>query len=333
MTPCDTTLTGAAKPTMFAWLAICTLLLTGCPWQSYVQKHSGLPPVAFQGKPTLEQLMSAVNTTQLVKQLQSQGARLSVSGAPTLKAQIIVDQPRKFRLSAGLFDFTATEVDFGSNDQLAWLWVKQQPEPAVYYVHHDQLATTAARNFLPLDLNWITEALGLVYLDPAGYHEGPFELEGGKYEIRSRLESPSGEVLRRMIVDNRFGWVLEQHLTLTNGRVLASVKASQHSFYPRQGVSLPHRVQIQLFPGTENQMAFQIDVPRYQINNNVGDASQIWSLPEYEGYPQIDLSKVAPPEVGRYAPPTLQQQVPPAGLNSPPTRIASPRYSRDLLNR
>ena len=110
--------------TVLGFVASCTLILTGCPWQSYVQKHSGLPPVAFQGTPTLEQLMSAVNTTQLVKQLQSQGARLSIAGAPTLKAQMIVEQPRKFRLTAGLFDFTATEVDFGSNDQLAWLWVK-----------------------------------------------------------------------------------------------------------------------------------------------------------------------------------------------------------------
>ncbi|MBA60958.1 MAG: hypothetical protein CMJ76_01205 [Planctomycetaceae bacterium] len=329
----DTTLPASFKRTWLARFAVCTLLLSGCPWQSYLQKHSGLPPVAFQGKPTLEQLMSAVNTTQLVKQLQSQGARLSVAGAPTLKAQMIVDQPRKFRLTAGLFDFTATELDFGSNDQLAWLWVKQQPEPAVYYVRHDQLATTAARNFLPIDLNWITEAVGLVYLDPAGHHEGPFELENGRYEIRSRLQSPSGEVMRRMIVDDRFGWVLEQHLTLANGQILASVKTSQHSFYPRHGVSLPHRVQMQLFPGTENQMAFQIDVPKYQINNNVGDASQIWSLPEYDGYPQIDLSKVTPPEVGRYAPPTLQQQIPPTGLHSNQTRIASPRYSRDLLNR
>ena len=67
------------RQTVLIGFAVFTVMFTGCPWQSYVQKHSGLPPVAFQGKPTLEQLMSAVNTTQLVKQLQSQGARLSVS--------------------------------------------------------------------------------------------------------------------------------------------------------------------------------------------------------------------------------------------------------------
>ncbi len=316
-----------------ACLILTTILFTGCSWLSYFQRHSGLPPTAFEGKPTLEQLMAAVNSNQRVKQLQSQGARLSVSGAPTLKAQIIVEQPRRFRLTAGVFDFTATEVDFGSNDQLAWLWVKQQADPAVYYVHHDQLATTAARNFMPIDLNWITDALGLVYLDPAGNHEGPFELERGKYEIRSYLQSPSGNLLRRMILDDRFGWVLEQHLTMANGRVLASVKASKHSFYPKHGVSLPHRVQIQLFPGTEHQTAFQIDVPRYQINSNVGDATQLWSLPKYDGYPQIDMAKMAPPQVGRYAAPTLQQQIPPAGLNGNQSRIASPRYRSDLLYR
>jgi hypothetical protein len=112
-----------------------------------------------------------VNTTRLVKQLQSQGARISIAGAPTLKAQMIVEQPRKFRMTAGLFDFTATEVDFGSNEKLAWLWVKQQPDPAVYYVHHDQLATTAARNFLPIDLNWITEALSVTIWGSLASHD------------------------------------------------------------------------------------------------------------------------------------------------------------------
>ena len=80
----QTTSVHSITRTVVAFVASCTLVLTGCPWQSYVQKHSGLPPVAFQGTPTLEQLMSAVNTTQLVKQLQSQGASLSIAGAPTL---------------------------------------------------------------------------------------------------------------------------------------------------------------------------------------------------------------------------------------------------------
>ncbi|MGC6450949.1 MAG: hypothetical protein ACON5G_10715 [Pirellulaceae bacterium] len=320
-------------PTVSLCLLMGCLLLTGCPWQSYVQKHSGLPPVAFQGKPSLEELMSAVNTTQMVKQLQSQGAKISVAGAPTLKAQFIVEQPKKFRLTAGLFDFTATEVDFGSNEQLAWLWVKQQADPAVIFVRHDQLATTAARHYFPIDLNWITEAMGLVYLDPAGFHEGPFEHQNGSYEVRTRLQTPSGEVTRRMIIDNRFGWVLEQHLTQANGQILASVKASEHSFYPRYGVSLPHRVQIQLFPGSEYQMAFQIDVPRYQINNNVGDANQIWTMPKYDGYPQIDLSKMNPPQATQYAPPTIQQRIPASLPGANQSRIASPRYSSDLLIR
>ena len=129
-----------------------------------------------------------------------------------------------------------------------------------------------------------------------------------------------------------FGWVLEQHLTLDNGKSLASVKASKHSFYPRYGVSLPHRIKIQLFPGQQNQIAFQIDVPRYQINSNMGSASQLWTMPKYDGYEQIDLSTMPAPQTSYYYP---LEQVQPAPGNMPryQTQIASPRFRGDNFNR
>ncbi|MEC7564078.1 MAG: hypothetical protein VX738_00205 [Planctomycetota bacterium] len=315
------------------WLLAVLPWLTGCPsWNNYVQQHAGLPPQAFQGKPTLEMIMTAVNTSQLVHQLQTQNARISIPGAPSLKANVIIDRPRRFRLTAGLFDFTRTEVDLGSNAERAWLWIREQPEPAVYYVRHDQLASTAAKYYLPIDINWLTEAMGLIYLDPAAQHEGPFALEQGKYEIRTRITSPMGPLNRRLIVDDRFGWVLEQHLTLDNGKSLASVTAGKHSFYPRHGVSLPHRIHIQLFPGQQNQLTLQIDIPRYQINQNTGDASQLWTMPQYDGFPQIDLSTMPAPQTSYYYPlkPTPVTPVQPPNYQP---QIASPRFRGDHLIR
>ena len=316
-----------------AALLMSIMLLTGCPaWNNYVEQHAGLPPVAFTGRPTLETIMATVNTSQSIQQLQTQNAKVSIPGAPSLKANVVIDRPRNFRLTASLFDFTRTEVDFGSNQELVWLWIREQPDPAVYFVRHDQLATTAAKYYMPIDLNWITDAMGLVYIDPAEHHEGPFDLGQGKYEIRSRIQSPMGDLNRRLIIDDRFGWVLEQHLTLDNGKSLASVKASKHSFYPQHGVSLPHRIKIQLFPGQQNQIAFQIDVPRYQINANMGNASQLWTMPKYDGYEQIDLSTMPAPQTSYYYP---LDQVQPAPGNIPryQTQIASPRFRGDNFNR
>ena len=97
------------------------MLLNGCPaWNNYVEQHAGLPPVAFTGRPTLETIMATVNTNQAIQQLQTQNAKVSIPGAPSLKANVVIDRPRNFRLTASLFDFTRTEVDFGSNHELVW---------------------------------------------------------------------------------------------------------------------------------------------------------------------------------------------------------------------
>ena len=136
-------------PTVSLCVLMGCLLLTGCPWQSYVQKHSGLPPVAFQGKPSLEELMSAVNTTQMVKQLQSQGAKISVAGAPTLKAQFIVEQPKKFRLDS--------QPGYLISPLLKLILVATNSWPG-YGSSNKQIR----RSFLSATISWLQLPLGII---------------------------------------------------------------------------------------------------------------------------------------------------------------------------
>jgi hypothetical protein len=112
----------------------------------------------------------------------------------------------------------------------------------------------------------------------------------GKIELHSRLTAPTGHLTKITEVDERYGWVLAQHLYDERGQLIASAKSSQHRYYAQHGVTLPQHVEIQLAPGQPNQMAFNLDVGEYRINNLSGDPTQLWTIPRPEGFPLLDMA-------------------------------------------
>jgi len=252
--------------------------------QQFVQPP---PPPAFTAPPTLQQVIMAVNAnTGRIRQLQAENAIVSASGMPALKANLAVEPPRRMRLRADLA-ITGPVLDVGSNDELFWLWFKHDPQPAIYYARHEEFAASPARQWLPLGPGWLAEALGLVWLDPDVHYEEEASSGDRRMTLRWRVLEPSGELTRVAVIDTSYAWVLEQHVFDSGGRLVASWRASQHRYYPAEGVSLPHRVEVQI-PAA--QAAFQIDVDSYGINRLYGDPQNLWSMPRLEGYPAVNLA-------------------------------------------
>jgi hypothetical protein len=246
-------------------------------------------PVAFAGPPTLQEVIHSVNANSNgVRQLQATGATISVHGIPALRADLVLERPRRFRVRAELMmGLGGTQVDLGSNDEVFWVRGVPGLPPGVYFARHDQFSHSAARQFLPVEPLWLIEALGVVYLDPAGKHEGPFSEGAGRTWIRSRIPSDQGELTKVTVVHDTYGWILEQHVYDWRGQLLASARASKHRYYPLEGVSLPDHVEIQLPPA---QVSFQISVSNYLINQLYGDPVQLWSLPHADGSPLVNLA-------------------------------------------
>ena len=243
-------------------------------------------PTAFSGPPTLEEVIQVVNANSAqIQQIQATGATLSMPGFPSLRADLAFERPRRFRLRAGT-TLTGPEFDLGSNDNLFWLWIRRDQPPAIYFCHHDQFHRSNVGHIFPVDPDWLIAALGVVHLDPAGSHAGPFPLRAGRVEVRSVVPSVGGEVNRISVIHDTYGWVLEQHLYDMQGRRLASAVASRHQYDPVTGTSLPRQVEIQLPP---SGMAFTIDVGEYLVNSLSGDPLQLWSIPQPNGIPLVDL--------------------------------------------
>jgi hypothetical protein len=280
-----------------AWLTMALALFAGsgasCQRPLMMSPFAPAGPAAPQvlmAGATRDQIIAAVNQNSArIHSLSATGASITIPdtmGLPILTANIAAERPNHFRLTAGT-GITGQEIDLGSNDQLFWMWVRRNQPPAVYFCRHDQFGQSAIRQMMPIEPSWLLAALGMVDIDPASVYDGPLARGDGKVEIRSWLPSASGRLTRVMVIDASHAWVVEQHVYDPTGQTLiASAVAESHRFYPAEGVSLPQKISLRL---PTAGLAMKIDLGTVQINQLSGDPNQLWTMPTFAGYPQIDL--------------------------------------------
>jgi len=247
-------------------------------------------PRALPAQATLDQIIAGVHdNTQRVRTYMAPQAVLVVPGVPRLSAQVACEPPRRFRLRAQT-TVTGSELDIGSNDDLFWLWIRRHQPPVMLFCRHDRYAQSSARRLLPLRADWMPELLGLVNFRPEDRHEGPFPVPDGRLEIRSRIQSPDGELLKSTLVDGTTGLVVEQHLFTASGERLASVRTSKHRVDPPSGAALPRQVEVS-WPASG--IEFKLELSTITTNTPSTDPGQLWQMPAYEGYEPVDLADPA----------------------------------------
>jgi hypothetical protein len=260
---------------------------------------------------TLAQIVTVVNdnTAKVAgHSLQATYASLSIKGVPTsLRTNIALQSPSRLRLQANT-PLTGPELDLGSNDELFWLWVRQNKPPALFFCRHDQFAFSNARQIMPVEPEWLIEAVGLVHFDPAEPLEGPFPVHGDCVEIHSRKPSMMGDLQKITVVDQRDGTVVEQDLYAPDRKLLALSKTSRYKQDPLSGAALPRSIDVE-WPTA--QLSFHLDVTDWVVNAIPPDNMSLWTKPEYPGYPNVDL-----------ADPHLQFL--PAGATPPANRLNAP---------
>ena len=184
-------------------------------------------------------------------------------------------------------DLTGPEVDLGSNPDLFWYWVRRAQPPAIYYCRHDQFANSPARHSIPVQPDWLIEALGVSEIDPGLPHQGPFPLQGDRLELRTIRETPDGPVTKVTIFDGAQGWILEQRIFNAQGTLLASAVASQHRRDPLSGLVMPGVVVVNC---PSAQFSIRIDLGPVEINRLTGNTANLWMMPQIPGTPAVDLA-------------------------------------------
>lgn len=257
---------------------------SGC--RSMIPQRGDSLPRVFAASPTLEQVIQFVNTNSLgIRSLAAPRASLSGQGMPTLRAFVAFERPLRLRLRAET-SLTGPELDLGSNDELFWFWVRRNVPPTLFYCRHQQFAGCASRMALPIEPQWLVEALGIAEFDSRLPHQGPFTLPGDRLEIRTLRETAQGTQVKSTVIDAIRGCVLAQQIRDPQGRLMASAQAWQHRRDPLTGLILPGVVDVQ---SPAAQLAVRLDLGTVEVNRPIPGGGNLWAMPQMEGSSVVDL--------------------------------------------
>ncbi len=282
------TLNSTFRNSIWFLFAAAALALSGCNWNRFFRQPERYvqPPQVFQAQPTREELIAKINdNTSRVQTLQSSGS-LSIPKLPSLSTEVAFERPRNLRFKAGT-RFTGPEIDLGSNNELFWFWANQDPSKALYFARHEQFAASRAHQAIPVEPSWLKEAIGLIELDPSGPIEGPIPA-GDKVQLRVRQQTGAGEFTKILLMDAKKGVVVEQQLYDPKGQLLGTAKASEHEFHQLDGVTLPHKIDIDI---PQARLQFQLVLDQHVINRPIsGDNPFDLPTAQLAGARPIDIA-------------------------------------------
>lgn len=249
--------------------------------------YTSYGPRVLTQNPSLGDVVKVVNDNSAkIRSLYTTDATLTVTGAPSLRANLALERQKKLRLRAETA-LTGAELDLGSNDDLFWFWVKRNPPPTIYYCRHSQYAQSAAKQVLPIEPEWLFDALGLAWFDPNLQHSSPVRNAQGRLEVTTTMPGPNGNKTKKTVIDEARGWVIEQHLFDERGTLIATAVTNRHTMDPATGAIVPQEIVVS---SPANQFQMKLDVKQWTVNQLAADPAQLFAMPNVPGWSVVDLA-------------------------------------------
>ena len=165
--------------------------------------------------------------------------------------------------------------------------MKRNQPPALYFCRHDQFATSRAREMLPIQPNWLVEALGTLEIDPNLHHDGPYPDKDNRVQIRTILDMPDGQKnMKVTVIDAVSAWVMEQRIYDGRGQLRAKIRRRELS--PRSKVGTLRA------DGRASGMPAAAILDAYRPRRRAGKSSRssirrTLGAAEHPGAPLVDL--------------------------------------------
>lgn len=251
--------------------------------------------------------------------------QLTASGMPPVPATIDVEAPLRMRVRAQM-PLTFSEVaDFGSNDELIWIW--NQGAPGMMIIRHEQLPEALAQMQVPFEPEWLMEVLGVVPINVDEFELAVPETPKSYIELVANRISPTGAPVRRVVRINLCqGRILEHRIESTDGRVIASARLDNYELDATGQYVLPHFMKIE-WPEAKAGMTLRLgDI----MVNPPANSLVSWQAPEKPGVPRIVFPGrgSAVPRPHTWHEPLLRQIGGETGSDAP-ARVRLPDYSED----
>lgn len=236
--------------------------------------------------PTLESLTTAINKNSMsIRNISTEDASIVIPGVMfQLRSRITFERPKRLRVQASV-GLTGQELDFGSNDTMFWLWVRRM-QGEMWYCRHDQFPTCPLRGKVPIDPDWIMEAIGIVEFLPTDRHSGPYQTADGNLMIETRKQTAAGIFVKKTTIGVKTGWVLRQEMYSPQNELVAIAVSHDHRKDQATGIIYAQRVEVQC-QGAEGKMSIDLGTPKF--NGQHPFASTMFAMPTIDGYRAIDL--------------------------------------------
>tara|TARA_R110002111_G_scaffold153375_1_gene220207 strand:+ start:175374 stop:176525 length:1152 start_codon:yes stop_codon:yes gene_type:complete len=236
----------------------------------------------------------------------------------SLNAMLAVEHPKRFRLRAS--SPLGAEVDFGSNDDRFWFWVKRSEQKRVFTIRHDHYQSMGSQLNIPFEPDWLLEALRVV---PLNEKELSIQKEGQNSPnvklISDRL-LPNGKLVQKILVVNLCtGNIIEQSLYDSQGQRIATATLGEYRVCSNSGATLPHVIKLD-WP--QAGIVLTMTMSNIEVNP-AGVPTEVWGLPEIPGYPVMDLGSA-------FAPSQSASVQRPARIDSRITELEEPQWSNAI---
>ena len=274
--------------------AVVLLTQTGCQVFQRFRAPSSVP-VVFQAAPNKFDLMQHLQTQSNRAEQIEADVKVSMDGMPSLRGTLAIERPDSLRLKAGVMGMTDMGIDVGSNAEVFWVWSKvatPNNPSAIYFARHSDYQSSKMRQMLPLEPQWIIDALGFVEFSPADQHAEPFVRPDKQIEIRSTIMTPQGPTMRVCVVDSTRGFVTQQAFYDKSNQLIAYVNSKNQEYDPESGVSLPRRIELYVRQSGGETTKLVINANSYRVNSIYGDRSRLWAMPNPGDVPAINLAEV-----------------------------------------
>jgi len=244
---------------------------------------------------SLDDVINAVNNNNAQKQrFIANDARINIEGVPvSLSSNIAWEYPRKYRVRGGTI-LSSNEFDIGSNDELFWVWIKQDPRKAMYFGRHDQYAesqgTGMVRDSFPIDPNWLIESMGMTVFLPVPYeqHQLVNRTPEGHWKIATTRPTPSGTYTKYTTVDGKTACVLMQELVNPSGRLVASAASLSHAIDATTAITYPETVDMH-FSMQGQELTMRLSMGRVQFNQSSPFRADTFIRPTYPDSTLVDI--------------------------------------------
>ena len=288
----------------------------GCKWMDQMRGDIGrdrkpITPIEPEG------LVNVLNTrAERLQSIQYGEMRLKASDGkswiPALTGDLVVSQPRNFRLTAS--GTLGGKVDLGSNDQQFWMYVNDTKQPVYVFCSHQDFESGRAKlpGGISFDPDWVMQALGMTHF-PLPQEQDP---RGPKYTARTNEKdrtytlawsttTPAGQTVRKEVVfmidqadpARRQSQVKRHVMMNAQGKVIASAEIKSAKTVkvvtPQTGqegdVQYPTHVTLRW---EEQKFEMDLTLDQAQVNPRFSDKQlqHLFTKPTNVGTPPQDLA-------------------------------------------